>query len=156
MCGPGNTLLYFVNLFTWGRTYVDHVTSVDGFPFSLWICWELALLGTYFVPSTRFPHHRPHMGTLSLGPAAWRLRQCIFAVEFSQDRFVVAQMVKSLPAVWETQVRSQVWEDPHRRKWQPTPILLPGKSVDREEPGRLQSVGSQRIGHDWATLLFTR
>ena len=57
-------------------------------------------------------------------------------------------MVKSLPAVWETQVRSQVWEDPHRRKWQPTPILLPGKSVDREEPGRLQSVGSQRIGHD--------
>ena len=112
MCGPGNTLLYFVNVFTWGRTYVDHVTSVDGFPFSLWICWELGLLGTYFVPSTRFPHHRPHMGTLSLGPAAWRLRQCIFAVEFSQDRFVVAQMVKSLPAVWETQVRSLGWEDP--------------------------------------------
>jgi len=38
---------------------------------------------------------------------------------------------------------------PWRRKWQPTPVLLPGKSHGRtEEPGRLQSMGSQRIGHD--------
>ena len=33
---------------------------------------------------------------------------------------------------------------PWRRKWQPTPVLLPGKSL--EEPGRLQSMGSQRVG----------
>ena len=36
-------------------------------------------------------------------------------------------MVKRLPAVRETQVRSLGWEDPWRRKWQPTPVLLPGK-----------------------------
>ena len=36
---------------------------------------------------------------------------------------------------------------PGRRKWQPTPVSLPGKSRT-EEPGGLQSVGSQRVGHD--------
>ena len=39
----------------------------------------------------------------------------------------VAQRVKNLPAMQETWVQSLVWEDPRRRKWQPTPPLLPGK-----------------------------
>ena len=45
---------------------------------------------------------------------------------------------------------------PWRRKWQPTPVLLPGKFHGlrgSSEPGRLQFMGSQRIGHDWATSL---
>ena len=37
-------------------------------------------------------------------------------------------MVKHLPTVWEIQVRSLGWEDPWRRKWQPTPVCLAGKS----------------------------
>ena len=37
---------------------------------------------------------------------------------------------------------------PWRRKWQPTPVLLPGESPWTEEPGGLQSIGSQRVGHD--------
>ena len=41
---------------------------------------------------------------------------------------LVAQMVKHLPATRETWVQSLGWEDPWRRKWQPTPVLLPGKS----------------------------
>ena len=40
-----------------------------------------------------------------------------------------------------------------RRKWQPTPVFLPGESPWTEEPGRLQSMGSQRIGHNWATKM---
>ena len=36
---------------------------------------------------------------------------------------LVAQMVKCLPAMWDTQVQSLGW----KRKWQPTPVLLPGK-----------------------------
>ena len=40
----------------------------------------------------------------------------------------VAQMVKHLSAMRETQVQSLGGEDPWRRKWQPTPVLLPGKS----------------------------
>ena len=37
---------------------------------------------------------------------------------------------------------------PWRRKWQPTPVFLPGESHGPEEPGRLQSMASQRVGHD--------
>ena len=35
-----------------------------------------------------------------------------------------------------------------RRKWQPTPVFLPGESQGRGEPGGLPSVGSHRDGHD--------
>ena len=37
---------------------------------------------------------------------------------------------------------------PWRRKWQPTPVFLPRESPWTEEPGGLQSIGSQRVGHD--------
>ena len=38
-----------------------------------------------------------------------------------------------------------------RRKWQPTPVSWPGESPWTEEPGGLQAMGSQRVGHDSAT-----
>ena len=38
-----------------------------------------------------------------------------------------------------------------RRKWQPTPVFLPGESQGWE-PGRLPSMGSHRVGHDWPDL----
>ena len=37
-----------------------------------------------------------------------------------------------------------------RRKWQPTPVFLPGES--QGEPGGLPSLGSHRVGHDWSDL----
>ena len=37
---------------------------------------------------------------------------------------------------------------PWRMAWQPTPVFLPGESPRTEEPGMLQSMGSQRVGHD--------
>ena len=40
---------------------------------------------------------------------------------------------------------------PWSRKWQPTPLFLPGKFLWTEEPSRLQSRGSQRVGHNWVT-----
>ena len=39
---------------------------------------------------------------------------------------------------------------PSRRKWQSTPVFLLGESPRTEEPGGLQSMGSQREGHDWS------
>ena len=45
-------------------------------------------------------------------------------------------------------VRKILW----RRAWQSTPVSLLGKSVWTEEPGRLQSIASQRVGHDWSSL----
>ena len=38
-----------------------------------------------------------------------------------------------------------------RRKWQPTPVFLPREFIPRtEEPGGLQSIGLQRVGHNWS------
>ena len=37
-------------------------------------------------------------------------------------------MVKNLPEMWETQVRSLGWEDPLEKEIQPTPVFLPGES----------------------------
>ena len=41
---------------------------------------------------------------------------------------------------------------PWRRAWQPTPVFLPGESPRTEEPGGLQSIGSQRVRHNWSDL----
>ena len=46
---------------------------------------------------------------------------------------------------------SWFWKIPQRRKWQHTPVLLPGEFLWTEEPGRLQSMVQQRVRHDLAT-----
>ena len=61
---------------------------------------------------------------------------------------LVAQMVKRLPAVWETQVRSLGWEHPLEKEMATHSSTLAWKIPWTEEPGRLQSMGSQRVGHD--------
>ena len=45
--------------------------------------------------------------------------------------FPGGSMVKNPPATQETQVQSLSWKDPGRRKWQPTPIVLPGKLYEQ-------------------------
>ena len=62
--------------------------------------------------------------------------------------FLVAQLVKNPPAMWETWVPSLGWEDPLEEGMATTPVFLPGESLWTEEPGRLQSVGSQGVGHN--------
>ena len=57
-------------------------------------------------------------------------------------------MVKRLPAVWETQVRSLGWEHPLEKEMATHSSTLAWKIPWTEEPGRLQSMGSQRVGHD--------
>ena len=62
--------------------------------------------------------------------------------------FLVVQLVKNLPAVQETQVRSLDWEDPLGKEMATHSSILACKISWTEEPGRLQSMGSQRVGHD--------
>ena len=57
---------------------------------------------------------------------------------------LVAQLVKNLPAMWETWVGKIPW----RRAWQPTPVFLPGEFPWTEEPGGLLFMGLQRGRHD--------
>ena len=45
-----------------------------------------------------------------------------------------------------------VGEIPWRRAWQHTPVFLPGESHGHEEPGRVWSMGSQRVRHNWSDL----
>ena len=61
---------------------------------------------------------------------------------------LVAQMVKNLPAVQETQVQSLGWEDPLEKEMATHSKILAWKISWTEEPGGLQSTGSQRVGHD--------
>ena len=66
---------------------------------------------------------------------------------------MVAQRVKRLPAMWETLVRSLGREDPVEKEMVTHSSILAWRIPRMEEPGRLQSTGSQRVGHDWATSL---
>ena len=59
---------------------------------------------------------------------------------------LVAQMLKNLPQIQETWVQSLGWEDPLKEVRQPTPVFMPGEFPWTEEPGGLQSMGSQRVG----------
>ena len=61
---------------------------------------------------------------------------------------LVAQMVKNLPEVRETQVQSLGWEDPLEKEIATHSSILAWRTPWTEEPGGLQSVGSQRVGHD--------
>ena len=61
---------------------------------------------------------------------------------------LVARMVKNPPAMREAWVQSLGAEDPLEEGMVPSPVFLPGKSPWTEEPGGLQSMGSQRVGHD--------
>ena len=67
---------------------------------------------------------------------------------------LVAQTVKRQPAMWETRLRSLGREDPLEKEIATHSSTLAWKIPWTEEPGRLQSMGSQKVGHDLATSLF--
>ena len=61
---------------------------------------------------------------------------------------LVAQLVKNLPAMWETWVQSLGWENPLEKGMATHSSILAWKIAWMEELGRLQSVGSQRFRHN--------
>ena len=65
----------------------------------------------------------------------------------------MAQRLKHLPGMQETRVRSLGREDPLEKEMATHSSTLARRIPWREEPGRLQSMGSQRVGHDRATSL---
>ena len=62
-------------------------------------------------------------------------------------------MVKDLPTGQEAQVRSLGQEDPLVKEMATHSSILAWRIPWMEEPGGLQSTGSQRVGHDWVTSL---
>ena len=61
--------------------------------------------------------------------------------------FSLAQMLKNPPAIQETWVRSLGWEDPLEKGTATHSSILTWRNAWTEEPGRLQSMGLQRVGH---------
>ena len=61
---------------------------------------------------------------------------------------LVAQMVKRLSIMRETQVQAVGWEDPLEKEVAIHSSTIAWNIPWTEEPGRLQSMGSQRVGHD--------
>ena len=60
---------------------------------------------------------------------------------------LVAQTVKRLPTMWETQVRSLGGDDPLEKEMATHSSTLNWK-IPWEDPGKLQSMGSRRVGHN--------
>ena len=72
-------------------------------------------------------------------------------VELMGDRVwtsLLAQMVMNLPRVQETQVRSPGWENPLEKGMASHSSILAWRILWTDEPGRLQSMGSQRVRND--------
>ena len=65
----------------------------------------------------------------------------------------VAQRLKRLPPMRETWARSLGWEDLLEKEMVTHSSILAWRVPWTEEPGRLQSTGSQKVGHNWATSL---
>ena len=88
---------------------------------------------------------RPHRG----GPKPQK--------SFKQEAraFLVAQKVKNLPVMQETRVRSLGQKDPLEKGMAMHSSILAWRNPWTEEPGGLWSLGSQRVGHDWATNTST-
>ena len=111
-----------------------------------------------------FPSHLPSpllsdhtsQGPLSqLSASSWRSSSRFFWFSPEKPELPGGSPVKNPPAMLGAagdtgsmcEVLPWVGKIPWRRAWQPTPIFLPGESPWTEQPGGLQSIGSQRVGH---------
>ena len=61
---------------------------------------------------------------------------------------LVAQMVKNLPTVWDTKVQSLDWKDPLEKEMAIHSSIVNWRIPWKEQPGKLQSMGLQRVRHD--------
>ena len=75
-------------------------------------------------------------------------RTCLLGATGLRRLSLVAQTAERLPTMWETRVRSLVGENPLEKGMETHSSIFALRILWTEEPGGLQSVGSQRVGHD--------
>ena len=73
---------------------------------------------------------------------------------YSDRASLVAQMVKNLPEMQETRIQSLSWEEPLEKEMVMHSSILVWRIPGTEEPGRIQSMSLQRVGHDLVTNTF--
>ena len=78
-----------------------------------------------------------------------------YSLPYKSWASLVAQMVKRLPAMQETWVWSLGQEDPLEKEMETHSSILAWKIPWTEEPGGPQSMGSQKVGHNWVTNTHT-
>ena len=86
-------------------------------------------------------------------PVLYSIREWSVHLLYTAGASLVAQTVKRLPAMRETSVPFLGREDPLEKEMAIHSSTLAWKISWTEKPGRLQSMGSQRVRHDWATSL---
>ena len=89
------------------------------------------------------------------GLTSTRSQLCLLIIKQSLKESLVAQMVKNLPAMQETQVRSLGQEDPLEEEMATHSGIVAWRIPWTEESDGLQVMGSQRVGHNWVTNTFT-
>ena len=97
------------------------------------------------------PHHWTTRQVLTTGTCC-----CLSLPSGNLWASLVVQMVKSPPAVQETWVRSLAWEDPLEEGMATHSSILAWRIPWTEEPGGLQSMGSQKVRHGGASHLILR
>ena len=99
-----------------------------------------------------FPCHKAasskHRGNITLFISSLYLSLKLDKTTFLIAASLVAQTVKNPPTMQETWFNPWVGTIPWRKEQKPTLVLLPGESPSTEKPGRLQSMGSQRVRRD--------
>ena len=78
----------------------------------------------------------------------FKAKPAVILDQCSHRTSLEAQTVKRLSTMRETQVRALGWEDPLEKKMATHSSTIAWKIPWTEEPGRLQSIGSQRVGHN--------
>ena len=93
-----------------------------------------------------------HMTSLSFSFLIHKTEIVIQPIECT-NKADVAQRLKNLPAMQETWVWSLGWEDPLEKEMAAHSSILAQEIPWTEEPGRLQSMGSQTVRHHWVTFI---
>ena len=109
-----------------------------------WCCWQ-----PDFVPEQRHLQARSLGGT---GPTRQTLPLIVLLQQSHLVGFPGGLVVKNPPALWRHRFSPWVWIT-WRRKWQPTPVFLPGKSHGEKTLGRgvvFYSLWGRGASHDWA------
>ena len=105
------------------------------------------------------PQAAPLTSAAAVPPMGSHSTSCIPLFSFLKSLYIgvcsVAQMVKNLPAMQETCVWSMGWEDPLEKEMAAHSCILAWRIPWTEKPGGLQSMGSQRVRHNWVTNTIT-
>ena len=144
----------------WGRKLLCEMTfgSLLG---RAWRSWPSAWAHFWVVLMGWRPPLRSQTHSIRIIGFSWNRRTLNF-VEAFMFKFIktqaslVVQMVKNLPIMQETWVWSLGWEDPLEKEIGTHSSILAWRIPWTEESGGLQSMGLQRVRHDWATntILF--